>query len=115
MASTDGTSSSTLKLDPDAATGLITRGTTAGAEAAVAGATDGVEVAAGESPIDLGVGMVRTQGVLLNAGWATDVASGAAERESGETGGVSAMSATESENVGRMSSVEPQAAATITV
>lgn len=111
MASTNSSANSTLKLDPAAAAGLITRGADAGSQAAAAGATEVAPAGGGVSPIDAGVATLRAEGFALKTGWIAAVSSKSARRQAGETGGVEAMAQQESENAVRLGEVGPQGAA----
>jgi hypothetical protein len=111
MAATDSSSSSTLKLDPGAAAGLITRGADAGGRAAAVGASESPGGAGGVSPIDAGVAALRAEGFALKTGWIAAVSAKSAQRQTGEAGGVESMSQQESENAARLGEVGPQGAA----
>ena len=119
MAATNSSSSSTLKFDPAAAAGLITRGADAGGQATTAGASEGSGAAGGVSPIDAGVAALRAEGFALKTGWIAAVSVKSAQRQTGETGGVESMSQQESENAARLGEIGPLGAvpstATITV
>lgn len=119
MASTNSSSGDTLKLDPAAAAGLITRGADAGGQAVAAGASAGAAAGvaaagAGMSPIDAGVAALRAEGFALKSGWIAAVSVRSAKREVGETEGVEAMSQQESENAARLGEIGPQGAAATT-
>lgn len=114
MASTNSSSGETLKLDPGAAAGLITRGADAGGQAAAAGAAAGAAVGGGVSPIDAGVATLRAAGFAYKSGWIAAVSAKSAQRQAGETGGVEAMAQQESENAARLGEVGPQGAAATT-
>jgi hypothetical protein len=111
MASTNSSASNTLKLDPVAAAGLITRGADAGGQAAAAGAAGGAAVGGGVSPIDAGVAALRAEGFAMKTVWIAAVSAKSAQRYAGETDGVEAMSQQESENAARLGEVGPQGAA----
>lgn len=114
MASTNSSSSDTLKLDPTAAAGLITRGADADGQAAAAGATAGTAAGGGVSPIDAGVAALRAEGFALKSGWIAALSTRSAQRQVGETEGVEAMSQQESENAARLGEIGPQGAAATT-
>ncbi len=114
MASINSSSSSTLKLDPAAAAGLITRGADADGQAAAAGATAGATAGGGMSPIDAGVAALRAEGFALKSGWIAAVSTRSAQRKVGETDGVEAMSQQESENAGRLGEIGPRGVAAAT-
>jgi hypothetical protein len=114
MASTQSLSSHTLKLDPAAAAGLITRGADAGGRAAAVGASEGSGVAGGVSPIDAGVAALRAEGFALKTGWIAAVSAKSTLRQTGESGGVESMLQQESENAARLGEVGPQGAGSTT-
>ncbi|WP_333890635.1 hypothetical protein [Mycolicibacterium gadium] len=114
MASTNSSSSDTLKLDPAAAAGLITRGADADGQAVAAGATAGAAVGSGVSPIDAGVAALRAEGFAMKTGWIAAVSAKSVQRQVGETEGVEAMSQQESENAARLGEIGPQGAAATT-
>ncbi len=111
MASLNSASADTLKLDPSAAAGLIGRGASAGAAATAAGAAADAAGGGGASPIDVGVGTLRTQGSGLKAAWVTAVTNKSVQRETGESAGVAALSEQEADNAARLGAIGPQGAA----